>query len=149
MTANLDARLASFSSPVLSIFRIVFGLMFTLHGTMKLIGWPLGTAVPVGTWPFWFAGVIEVVLGVLITVGFFTRIAAFIASGEMAVAYFWQHWGILGGQPGPFWPFDGQAGGNGGEAAVLFCFAFLLLATTGAGTLSVDGRRRGAVVRRT
>jgi putative oxidoreductase len=142
MTANLDARLASYSSPVLSIFRIVFGLMFTLHGSMKLFGWPLGQAVPVGTWPFWFAGVIELVLGILITVGAFTRIAAFIASGEMAVAYFWQHWAIFGGTPANFWPFDPQAGGNGGEAAVLFCFAFLLLATTGAGTWSVDGRRR-------
>lgn len=142
MTANLDARLASYSSPVLSIFRIVFGLVFTLHGTMKLFGWPLGEAVPVGTWPYWFAGVIEFVLGILITVGFFTRIAAFIASGEMAVAYFWQHWGIIGGTPASFWPFDAQMGGNGGELAILFCFAFLLLATTGAGTLSVDGRRR-------
>lgn len=142
MTSNLDARLASYSSPVLSIFRIVFGLVFTLHGTMKLFGWPLGQAVPAGTWPFWFAGIIELVLGILITVGAFTRIAAFIASGEMAVAYFWQHWGILGGKPASFWPFDGQLGGNGGELAILFCFAFLLLATTGAGALSVDGRRR-------
>ena len=142
MTQNLDARLAGYSSPVLSIFRIVFGLLYTLHGTMKLFGWPLGAAVPAGTWPAWFAGVIEVVLGLLITVGFFTRIAAFIASGEMAVAYFWQHWGILGGKPANFWPFDPQLGGNGGELAILFCFGFLLLATTGAGAWAVDGRRR-------
>ncbi|MBB2992501.1 putative oxidoreductase [Mycolicibacterium iranicum] len=142
MTANLDARLASYSSPVLSIFRIVFGLVFMLHGTMKLFGWPLGQAVPVGTWPYWFAGILELVLGLLITIGFFTRIAAFIASGEMAVAYLWQHWGILGGTPASFWPYDAAAGGNGGEASLLFCFAFLLLATTGAGVWSVDGRRR-------
>ncbi|MDZ4264274.1 MAG: DoxX family protein [Mycobacterium sp.] len=146
MTANLDARLAGYSSPVLSIFRIVFGILFTLHGTMKLFGWPLGEAVPVGTWPFWFAGLIELVLGLLITVGFFTRIAAIIASGEMAVAYFWQHWALFSGEPASFWPFSN--GGNGGELAILFCFAFLLLATTGAGAWSVDGQRRGSVVAR-
>ena len=67
MTTNLDARLASYSSPILSIFRIVFGLLFTLHGTMKLFGWPLGTSVPVGTWPAWWAGLIEFVTGLLIT----------------------------------------------------------------------------------
>jgi putative oxidoreductase len=149
MTQRFDARLAAFSSPVLSIFRIIVGLILLLHGTIKVFGWPLGQAVPVGTWPFWFAGVIEIVLGALITVGFLTRIAAFIASGEMAVAYFWQHWGVLGGEPGPFWPFDGQMGGNGGELSVVLCFAFLLLATTGGGVWSVDGRRRPAVSQRT
>ena len=146
MTANLDARLSGYSSPVLSIFRIVFGILFTLHGTMKLFGWPIGEAVPVGTWPFWFAGLIELVLGLLITVGFFTRIAAIIASGEMAVAYFWQHWALFSGEPASFWPFPN--GGNGGELAILFCFAFLLLATTGAGAWSVDGRRRPTAVAR-
>ena len=139
MTTNLDARLSSYSSPVLSIFRIVFGLLFTLHGTMKLFGWPLGTSIPVGTWPQWWAGLIETVAGLLITVGLFTRIAAFIASGHMAVAYFWKSF------PKGFWPFSPDAGGNGGEVAILFCFAFLLLATTGAGALSVDARRRGTV----
>lgn len=136
MTTNLDARLARYSCPVLSIFRIVFGLLFTLHGSMKLFGWPVGTSIPVGTWPMWWAGLIESVTGLLILVGLFTRIAAFIASGEMAVAYFWQH------QPNAFWPFDPQLGGNGGELAILYCFAFLLLATMGAGALSVDARRR-------
>jgi len=144
MTANLDARLASFSSPALSIFRIVFGLLYMLHGSIKLFGWPLGTAVPTGTWPFWFAGLIEFVLGLLIVVGLFTRIAAFIASGEMAFAYFYQHWPPLkGGGSASFWPFDAQQlGGNGGELAIMFCFAFLLIATTGAGSISADARRR-------
>jgi putative oxidoreductase len=137
MATNFDARLASYSSPVLSIFRIVFGLAFTLHGSMKLFGWPLGAAVPVGTWPFWWAGLIELVTGILITIGLFTRIAAFIASGEMAVAYLWQH------LPNGFWPYDQGAGGNGGEPALLYCFAFLAIAALGAGTLSIDGRRRG------
>ena len=143
MTANLDSRLASYSSPVLSIFRITFGLLYMLHGTMKLFGWPLGTAVPTGTWPSWFAGVIESVLGLLIVIGLFTRIAAFIASGEMAFAYFYQHWPPLkGGGTASFWPFDAKTGGNGGELAIIFCFAFLLIATSGAGAWSVDARRR-------
>jgi putative oxidoreductase len=137
MATNIDARLANYSSPLLSIFRIIFGLAFTLHGSMKLFGWPLGQSVPVGTWPFWWAGLIEFVLGILITIGLFTRIAAFIASGEMAVAYLWQH------LPNGFWPYDPGVGGNGGEPALLYCFAFLALAGLGAGTLSVDARRRG------
>jgi putative oxidoreductase len=142
----MDARLAGYSSPVLSTFRIVFGLLYTLHGSMKLFGWPIGTAVPTGTWPFWFAALIEFVLGLLIVAGLFTRIAAFIASGEMAFAYFYQHWPPLkGGPSSSFWPFDPRLGGNGGELVIMFCFAFLLIATTGAGALSVDARRRGRV----
>lgn len=144
MTNTLDARLAGLSSPVLSIFRIVFGLLFTLHGTTKLFGWPIGEAVSVGSWPIWWAGLIEVVAGVLITVGFFTRIAALIASGQMAVGYFWKHWEVLSGEPASFWPAD-----NGGEMAILYCFAFLLIAVMGAGAWSIDGRRRGTVVART
>jgi putative oxidoreductase len=84
------------------------------------------------------------VAGILITVGLFTRIAAFIASGEMAVAYFWMHWPPLEGPSASFWPFDSQLGGNGGQLAIMFCFAFLLLAGMGAGTWSIDGRRRPA-----
>ena len=140
MTQKLDARLAGLSSPALSIFRIVFGLLFTLHGTMKVFGWPLGEAAQVGAWPIWWAGLIEVVAGLLITVGFFTRIAALIASGQMAVAYFWKHWTLFGGEPASFWP-----SANGGEMAILYCFAFLLIAATGAGAWSVDERRRGTV----
>ena len=146
MTTRMDTRLAGYSSPVLSTFRIVFGLLYTLHGSMKLFGWPIGTAVPTGTWPFWFAALIEFVLGLLIMAGLFTRIPAFIASGEMAFAYFYQHWPPLkGGASSSFWPFDRQLGGNGGELVIMFCFAFLLIATTGAGALSVDARRRRRV----
>ena len=141
MTHKLDARLAGFSSPALSVFRIVFGLLFTLHGTMKVFGWPLGEAIPAGNWPYWWAGLIELVTGVLITVGFFTRIAALIGSGQMAVAYFWHHSGLFGSEAISFWPF--AHGGNGGEMAILYCFAFLLLAAMGAGAWSVDARRRG------
>src|SRR5215218_7392284 len=145
---NLDARLAGYHSPVLSAFRIIFGLLFTLHGSQKLFGWPVaapGGTPEVGAWPYWWAGLIEFVLGILITVGFFTRIAAFIASGEMAFAYFYQHWPPLSGggcQTASFWPIA-----NGGELAIMFCFAFLLIATTGAGIASVDARRRPGVGR--
>lgn len=106
---------------------------------MKLFGWPLGQAVPVGTWPFWWAGLIEFVAGILITIGLFTRIAAFIASGEMAVAYLWQH------LPNGFWPYDQGVGGNGGEPALLYCFGFLAIAALGAGAWSIDARRRSRV----
>src|SRR6476469_10160351 len=143
---KLDTRLAGYHSPVLSAFRIIFGLLYTIHGSQKLFGWPVAAPAPiaVGDFPLWWAGLIEFVLGIMITVGFFTRIAAFIASGEMAFAYFYQHWPPLkGGGSASFWPFDAQQlGGNGGELAIMFCFAFLLIATTGAGSISADARRR-------
>lgn len=138
MTTTLDNRLARLSTPALTLFRVVFGLLFFFRGTMKLFGFPFGTAIPVGTWPLWWAGLIEVALGALITVGLFTRIAAFVASGEMAVAYFWMHF------PKGFWPYPEAMGGNSGEVTVLYCFAFLLLAAIGAGAWSIDAKR-GAV----
>lgn len=137
MTTTVESRVSALSPLVLSLFRIVFGLLFAVHGASKLFAWPVdsGTgAVPVGTWPYWWAGLIELVLGLLITVGLFTRIAAFIASGHMAVAYFWQH------APNGLHPLE-----NGGEPAVLFCFGFLLLAVMGGGSIAIDAvRRRGS-----
>ncbi|WKG01339.1 DoxX family protein [Mycolicibacterium sp. HK-90] len=133
MTTNLDNRLGSLAPAALSLFRIVFGLLFTIHGASKLFAWPVDSgsgAVPVGTWPVWYAGVLELVLGLLIMVGLFTRIAAFIASGQMAVAYFWQH------QPNGLLPLE-----NGGEPAVLYCFGFLLLAAIGGGAYGLDAAR--------
>ncbi len=140
MATTFDARLASYSSPLLSLFRIIAGLLFALHGSAKLFGWPVGEPIPVGTWPFWWAGIIEFSAGLLIAVGLFTRIAAFIASGEMAVAYFWKHWPPLDGPAASFWPME-----NGGEVVLLFCFGFLAIAGLGAGAWSVDARRRGRV----
>lgn len=135
-STDIESKLTQFAPVVLSIFRIVFGLLFTLHGTQKLLGFPTAMesgTVPFGTWPYWYAGAIELVLGLLILTGLFTRIAAFIASGEMAYAYFSAH------QPTAFWPID-----NGGEPAVLFCFAFLLLVFLGGGSIGLDNviRRR-------
>jgi putative oxidoreductase len=132
MTQKLDARLDTYHSPVLGIFRIVIGFLFALHGTAKLFAWPAsqGGAVPVGEWPTWWAGVIELVVGVLVMVGLFTRIAAIIGSGTMAYAYFTVH------QPKGLLPIQ-----NGGEPATLFCFAFLLIAFAGAGAFAIQGRR--------
>jgi putative oxidoreductase len=134
MTTRFDARLNPQAPAALSVFRIVFGLLYFLHGTSKMFGWPAPQQVPTGTWPFWWAGIIETILGALITLGFATRPAAFIAAGEMAFAYFTQH------LPGGFWPIN-----NGGELAVLYCFGFLLLVFSGSGVYGIEGRRRVAV----
>ena len=119
----------------LLVFRVVVGFLFTLHGTVKLFGWPAGGGreAAFGAWPSWWAGLIEVVAGLLIMSGLFTRAAAFIASGTMAVAYFWRH------QPDGLLPIQ-----NDGESAVLYCFAFLLLVMAGGGAWALDnvlGRR--------
>jgi putative oxidoreductase len=137
---KLEAKLTSFSPFVLSLFRVVFGLLLTVHAAQKLFAWPVGTmtqagtltgpAVPIGTWPFWWAGLIELVVGVLLLIGLVTRLAAFVGSGEMAFAYFTQH------QPKALWPIE-----NGGELAVLNCFGFFLLVFVGGGALALDAMR--------
>jgi putative oxidoreductase len=131
---KLESTLTAATPQIVSLFRIVFGLLFTIHGTQKLFAWPVasasGAAVPMGTWPFWYAGVIELVVGLLLIIGLVTRLAAFVGAGQMAVAYFTQH------QPKALWPID-----NGGEPAVLFCFGFLLLVCTGGGAFALDAMR--------
>lgn len=132
MTTNLDARLNPHAPAVLSLFRVVFGLLFLCHATSHLFGWPLAAQqAPVGTWPFFYAGILELITSILIIVGLFTRIAAFVASGVMAFAFFTQH------LPTGIIPMT-----NGGELAVLYCFAFFLLVFTGGGAYAVDARRR-------
>jgi putative oxidoreductase len=132
ISSSLDTRLSRFSPSVISLFRAVIGFLFTLHGAIILFGWPLDMTTPVGTWPGWWAGLIEFVTGLLVMVGLFTRPAAFLASGNMAVAYFWQH------QPHALWPFDRSLGGNNGELAILFCFSFFLILFIGPGSIAVD-----------
>jgi putative oxidoreductase len=124
--SQLGTRLNGLTSTVLSLFRIVFGLLFMCHGTKKLFGFPEGPTVSTGGLQWW-AGLLELVLGGLIMIGLFTRLAAFIASGEMAVAYFTRHF------PDGFWPIV-----NNGELAALYCWAFFLLVFTGSGWLAVD-----------
>jgi putative oxidoreductase len=122
--------------------RIAAGAAYFSHGAQKLFGWfggvgPDGGAAELMS-RFGAAGVIEVVAGFCILIGFGTRLAAFIASGEMAVAYFWMHTA----RNGSIWWWENQ-----GEVVMLFCFIFLAFAAWGAGPLSVDKqlakRRRG------
>jgi putative oxidoreductase len=114
-----------------ALLRIFAGLLFICPGAMKLFGWFGG--MPGGmklNALLWVAGIIEVVGGVMIVLGLFTRVVAFIASGEMAVAYFMGHF------PKGFFPIQ-----NHGEAAYLLCFIFLFLWGNGAGPWSVDAMR--------
>jgi putative oxidoreductase len=119
---------------LLSILRIMTGLLFLEHGTSKILGFPTSPH-PMG--PFHpltmagFSGILELIGGILIVIGLFMRITAFILSGEMAVAYFMVH-----APKGPF-PLA-----NMGELAVLYCFVFLYLAAAGGGPWSVDAMRR-------
>ncbi|HXR94426.1 MAG TPA: DoxX family protein [Rhizomicrobium sp.] len=124
--------LDNYSSQIKGIMRIVFGLLFLEHGLNKMIGFPMAAgathhafnlmAFPVGP-----AGVIEVVGGILILLGLFSRYAAFIASGEMAFAYFLAHF--------PRSPFPLI---NGGGEAICFCFVFLFLAAAGPGSFAIN-----------
>lgn len=126
--------LAAWSPRILSVLRIVSGLIFLLHGTQKLFAFPpregpgpdLMSQMGVG-------GVIEIVAGTLILLGLFTRPAAFIASGMMAVAYWQFH------APSSLFPTL-----NGGDAAILYCFVFLYLVFAGPGPWSLDARMRRA-----
>ena len=124
-------NLSAWSPQALAILRIVAGLLFLEHATQKFFTFPIPFPMPGPLPPLLIAaGMIELVAGVLITLGLFTRLAAFIASGEMAVAYFMQH------APQSFWP-----PANKGEAAILFCFIFLYLVFAGPGAWSVDAMR--------
>jgi putative oxidoreductase len=127
---NAFTRLSPWAPQVLSITRIVSGLIFLAHGTAKLLGFPASDMNPPAFSMGWNAGVIELVAGVLITVGLFTRPAAFIASGTMAFAYFLAH------APQNFFPVL-----NGGDAAILYCFLFLYFVFSGPGPWSVDAMR--------
>ncbi|MGI5399341.1 DoxX family protein [Streptomyces sp. CA-135486] len=129
---SLSTRLNKAQPYVLSLFRIVVGLLFACHGAASLFGVLGGAAgsggtIPAGTWPGWYAAVIELVAGALVLVGLGTRSAALIASGSMAYAYFTVH------QPEGLFPLQ-----NSGEGSVLYCWAFLLLVFTGPGALALD-----------
>lgn len=111
----------------LGLFRIVVGLLFACHGAASLFGFFEKETVPTGTWPGWFAAVIQLVGGVLVMLGLGTRIAALVASGSMAYAYFKVH------QPDGLFPME-----NNGEPAAMFCWAFLLIVFTGPGAMALD-----------
>lgn len=128
----MSGRLNSAQPYALGLFRIVIGLLFLCHGTQKLFGLlggadGKGATVATGTWPSWYAAVIELVCGALVLLGLGTRFAAFIASGAMAYAYFKVH------QPMALWPAE-----NGGEPAAMYSWAMFLLIFTGSGALGLD-----------
>lgn len=133
--ANLDSFYLKWAPRALSVLRIVAGFLLMQHGMQKLLGLP--TPMPGGTFPllslFGVSGALELVGGLLVLTGQFTRLAAFILSGELAVAYFMMH------APQGFWPLL-----NKGELAALYSFVFLYLAVAGGGAWSLDGllRRR-------
>jgi putative oxidoreductase len=131
---NIENLETVWAPRVLSILRIVAALLFFEHGTSKLLGFPPSEhSGPEFLSLSWVAGVLELVGGALLIVGLFTRLVAFILSGEMAFAYWMAH-----APQGPF-PLA-----NGGDAAILYCFVFLYLAFAGGGPWSLDAlRRRG------
>ncbi|MFF9058024.1 DoxX family protein [Streptomyces sp. NPDC101213] len=129
----MSARLDSAQPYAIGLFRIVVGLLFACHGAASLfgvLGGAVGTdggTIDAGTWPGWYAAVIQLVCGGLVLLGLGTRAAAFLASGSMAYAYFDVH------QSEALWPIQ-----NGGEASAMFCWAFLLLVFTGSGAFGLD-----------
>ncbi|MCC9138642.1 DoxX family protein [Pontibacter silvestris] len=129
----MESFLGRFSPHIFAILRIVAGIMFAMHGTQKLFGFPGDKDVVEIISLRGLAGIIEFAGGVLIAVGFLASVAAFIASGQMAVAFFTVHF-----------PQDWNPLLNGGELSVLYCFLFLYIAAHGAGLWSVDAiRNRG------
>ncbi|KAF0103051.1 MAG: hypothetical protein FD144_2226 [Rhodospirillaceae bacterium] len=130
---NLDALGAAWAPRLLSVLRIMTGLLFLQHGTAKLLKIPV---IPMFanlslTSPPGIAGILELVGGVLMILGLFTRSVAFVLSGLMAVAYFMAH------APRGFYPIL-----NAGELAALYCFVFLYIAAAGPGPWSIDAARR-------
>lgn len=130
MLANV---LAPRTEAVYAALRIVTGLLFAFHGIQKVFGVLTERQPEIGS-QLWIGGMIELVAGLMIAVGFFTVWAAFISSGTMAVAYIQFHW--KGAIDSSFFPTV-----NRGELAVVYAFLFLFIACKGAGVASVDARR--------
>lgn len=126
----MERVLGRFSPQLYGLMRIVVALLFACHGAQKLFGVLGGHQVALAS-KFGVAGVIEFFGGLLIAIGFFTSTVAFIASGEMAFAYFTQHM-----------PRHGAPIQNGGELAVLYCFVFLYIASRGVGAWGIDERTK-------
>jgi putative oxidoreductase len=129
----MERFLGKYSPYLFALLRIVSGLMFAMHGSQKLFGFP-GNKAPIDVPLMKVAGVIELVGGLMIALGLLAGYAAFIASGMMAVAFFKQHF-----QNPSILPIL-----NGGELAVLYCFLFLYIASHGSGALSLDGIIHGS-----
>ena len=126
--------LGKYQEEAYALLRIVTGFMFTFHGVQKILGFLSDYPPPALGTQMWFGGMIELVAGSLILLGFQTRWAAFLASGEMAVAYFQFHWKFQFGKE--FFPTI-----NHGELAVLYCFVFLFIATRGTGEWGLEKKK--------
>jgi len=126
----LKPFLSNYSSQIYAAMRIVVGFLFLWHGTQKLFGFPSAIPGEIPAFITYAAGPIELIAGALVMIGFFTQWAAFIASGEMAVAY----WMVHGTQA--LLPIQ-----NKGELAVLYCFVFLFISAHGSGIWSIDALR--------
>lgn len=127
-------RLSAYAPQALAVLRIVVALLFIEHGTQKLFGFPpgeMGSVPPISL--FGLAAILEIVGGLAILVGIFTRPVAFVLAGEMAVAYWMVH------APQDFFPVN-----NMGDAAILFSFIFIYLVFAGSGAWSIDGRREAS-----
>ncbi|QQA43739.1 DoxX family protein [Pelagovum pacificum] len=131
MTETLDR----YAPQMLSVFRIAIALPFIAHGTQKLLNFPASEMSAPLFSLLGLAGFLEIVGGILVLIGLFTRATSFVLSGLMAVAYFMAH------APASFFPAL-----NGGDAAILWCFAFLYLVFAGPGPWSVDASRSGSTV---
>ncbi|PYE81382.1 DoxX family protein [Pseudoroseicyclus aestuarii] len=132
MTTSPSA-LAPWAPKLLSVLRIVAGLMFMAHGTQKLLGFPASEMMPEAFSFMWWGGLLELVGGALFALGLFTTPVGILISGEMAVAYWMFH------APSHWVP-----AANGGDASILYCFVFLYIAAAGPGPWSLDAARKRA-----
>ncbi len=135
---RLNSFYAAWTPRLLSLLRVVAAFMLMAHGAQKLFGFmaPPGMPAPPAFSQMWVGGVLEFFGGLLLLLGLFTRPAAFVLSGMLAVAYFQMHFWTAyqkAGFAGAFWPIK-----NNGELAVLYCFVFLFLAVAGGGAWSLD-----------
>lgn len=128
-----SSALGRFEGLGYAALRMVSGFLFSFHGMQKIFGWLSEKAGPEVGSQLWFGGLIELVCGVLVALGLFTRWAAFLASGTMAVAYFQYHWAFA------FADWKWLPVVNKGELAVVYCFVFLYIALRGAGRAGLDG----------
>ncbi|TPW30594.1 DoxX family protein [Martelella alba] len=128
---KLDKMLSPLMPYFLALLRVVSGLLFLEHGTQKILHFPVSDFHPPIFSLLGVAGLMEIVGGVLIILGLFTRPAAFILSGQMAFAYFMMH------APNSFFPAL-----NGGDAAILFCFLFLFFVFSGPGAFALDNKKK-------
>jgi putative oxidoreductase len=126
----MNSFMSKYSSSCYALMRVVVGFLFLCHGSQKLFDFPSGMPAGVPAFITYVAGPIELIGGILVMIGLFTHWAAFITSGQMAVAY----WMVHG--PKALLPIQ-----NNGELAVIYCFVFLFIASEGGGIWSVDSLR--------